>query len=592
MKFPFYFCALSLGPMVALAGAAEGPTVTERGPHHRVVQTVKQVINHAGEVVQQPSSYVELATGLHYQTNGQWMESQEAIVIQGNEAVALQGQHKVRFAANINSRGAIDLTTGEGVRLRSHVIGLSYFDTSTGNSAMIAEIKDSTGQVSGNQVTYPDAFTDFKADIRYTYRRGGFEQDIIIKEQPPSPSEYGMNPTTTRLEVLSEFVDAPTPVRRTEVLRFHHPSISTNAAGRLDYGRSFVDETVGFGGMRMGPGAAFPSHATGQRVPVGKRWQQLEGRDFLIEAVEYPAIKPVLDTLPLPPQAAIQKDLKQRVGAVRVVPVMKTAQLVRPLQMVAKIAVETRGVVIDYDLSSNLTNYTLRGDTTYHVLGPVALMNATIEGGCVAKFATNGSPKLTFSGTARWPSEQYHPAVFTAADDSSIGEPVGSGTPGTNLSYYATVAIENSAVGRIQNVRVSYAATAIKFSSSSTFEVANAQILNSGTAIEGSGGGTVNTRNLLINNVGTAYKLDNFTAKAEHVTVNVASNLFTQTNLTASCMFFTNSLIVNATNIPSSNLVSSFSVTTNVSGVFQTVGAGEHYLANSSPISITRSFRN
>jgi hypothetical protein len=29
-----------------------------------------------------------------------------------------------------------------------------------------------------NVVIYTDAFTDFKADVRYTYPRAGFEQDI------------------------------------------------------------------------------------------------------------------------------------------------------------------------------------------------------------------------------------------------------------------------------------------------------------------------------------------------------------------------------------------------------------------------------
>ena len=62
-----------------------------------------------------------------------------------------------------------------------------------------------------NQVIYPDAFTDFKADLRYTYTKAGFEQDIILREQPPTPESFGLDPETTRLQVLTEFFNPPQP---------------------------------------------------------------------------------------------------------------------------------------------------------------------------------------------------------------------------------------------------------------------------------------------------------------------------------------------------------------------------------------------
>ena len=59
----------------------------------------------------------------------------------------------------------------------------------------MAEVKDSIGELVGlNQVIYRDAFTDLKADIRYTYRLDGFEQDIILRDVPPAPDAYGLNP--------------------------------------------------------------------------------------------------------------------------------------------------------------------------------------------------------------------------------------------------------------------------------------------------------------------------------------------------------------------------------------------------------------
>ena len=68
------------------------------------------------------------------------------------------------------------------------------------------------GFVAGsNQVIYPNAFTSFKADLRYTYTKAGFEQDIILREQPPTPKSFGLDPQNTRLEVFTEFFGPPQP---------------------------------------------------------------------------------------------------------------------------------------------------------------------------------------------------------------------------------------------------------------------------------------------------------------------------------------------------------------------------------------------
>src|SRR5207249_2683163 len=121
--------------------------------------------------------------------------------------------HQVSFLSNLNSPGAVDLTLPDGQHLVSQVYGLSYYDYSSGQSVLIAEVKDSIGQLlaSSNQVFYADAFSDFQAGVLYTYTRNGFEQDIVIAEQPPSPADYQLNPATTRLQVLTEFTNAPEP---------------------------------------------------------------------------------------------------------------------------------------------------------------------------------------------------------------------------------------------------------------------------------------------------------------------------------------------------------------------------------------------
>ena len=140
--------------------------------------------------------------------NGEWVASQEVIDIVPGGALASRGPHQVGFAANLNTIGAINFLTDDGKRLRSHVLGLAYTDAKTGKSVMIAGIKDSIGMLVGeNQVLYGDAFdqTDgVQADIRYTYTRSGFAQDIILRSNPPAPELFGLDANTTSLEVFTE----------------------------------------------------------------------------------------------------------------------------------------------------------------------------------------------------------------------------------------------------------------------------------------------------------------------------------------------------------------------------------------------------
>jgi hypothetical protein len=64
-----------------------------------------------------------------------------AIELEASGAVARFGPHFVRFAADVSVPSAIDLTTPDGVRLRSTVLGLGYFDAATGKGGLIAELK-------------------------------------------------------------------------------------------------------------------------------------------------------------------------------------------------------------------------------------------------------------------------------------------------------------------------------------------------------------------------------------------------------------------------------------------------------------------
>lgn len=43
--------------------------------------------------------------------------------------------------------GPIDMLTPDGKRLTSNILGLGYYDSSTGQAVLVAQIKDSYGQL-------------------------------------------------------------------------------------------------------------------------------------------------------------------------------------------------------------------------------------------------------------------------------------------------------------------------------------------------------------------------------------------------------------------------------------------------------------
>src|SRR5581483_9816271 len=223
----------------------------ERGANHRLLQKVTRATDPSGRIVMRTNTaFVELATGLNYRDNGEWKEAREEIEAVDGGAMARHGAHKVFFAHNLVSAAAIDLEMPDGNHLRSHIAGLAYRDSASGKSVLIAETRAAEGRIADrNQIVYDNAFTDFKADVRYTYTRGGFEQDVILREAPPTPEAYGFNPATTRLLVLTEFVDPPQPQKRNLHL------------DQLD-GRGLADEELNFGAMRMSRGRAFSIGAT------------------------------------------------------------------------------------------------------------------------------------------------------------------------------------------------------------------------------------------------------------------------------------------------------------------------------------------
>jgi hypothetical protein len=585
-----------------------GYVVGERGPHSKEWLKVTTTTNDVGAVLTTTNGgYVELATGMHYQDKkGQWVESEETIeVLPSGGAEATHGQHQAYFPSDIYA-GALELVTPDGRHLRSRPLGIGYFDGT--NSVLIAELTNSIGELlpSGNQVIYPNAFNGVSADIVYTYRKSGFESDVVFRERIPSPEEWGMSSSQTRLQLLTEWFDAPEPEKETR---------SAHRQGGLP------DTTLNFGATRLIPGKAFltdngsgtvTAHGGGsgraalQRemgIPVSKSWEHLSdtqsrgvSRTFLIEELWYPQIAPQFEEL----QASVNRGARvavagaalRKVSATRLLPAMRALpahKLAATKMQMAKASVNSgRRVVLDWiAINPSQSDFTFKADQTYLVSGPADFSGTTtFEGGTVIK----SDPQVDYGsvnvwGPAVYNTESYRPAVFTSRADNSIGENVSiSGAP---TNYHGGLYVDAD-TNLLKHLRFCYA-DGYGFHGHN-FAMTDVQFVNcpSGLLIEwwGNGGFSCNLTNVLMYNVQVPFYGMGFSVTGCNLTIGGCDTLTADWLFSApDTVMLVNSLLVDVPDDGPAAIITDHTArafTTN-GPVFQVAGAGYCYLTNGSP---------
>jgi hypothetical protein len=556
--------------------------VVQRDANSRIWERTTYKQAPSGELLPQSTRYTELATGMHYKDprTGEWVESKEQIeIVTTGGAQAVHGQHQVYFPADIYD-GVIELVTPDGKHMKSRPLGISYFDGS--NSVFIAELKHSIGQIlpSGNQVIYTNAFTDFAADLVLTYRKSGFESDLVFRERPPGPEAFGLNPINSRLELLTEFFEAPEP-RET----------------RLKAGKGNGDTTLAFGSMSMIRGKAFQIGSQGEStegkrdgIPVNKTWAHITGRTFLIEEVADNEMNLKLKALPVPVAAAglqsASNSVLHKVSASRLLPSSRIAVSSTNTMRLAKVNLnQTPGVVLDYTILNGTTEVLdFQSNATYYFSGDVYYNDTntvTIEGGAVLKYAH--AVGFTIGGRVVCPTNADKPAFLTAMDDDSIGETI-QGSTGTPSGFYAAQALKVPAATQtnaIENLRISYADYAMSVSDFSEDEiqvpVRNCQFINCDVAFGWED--QVALENDLFYNVGIVLQY-NFTSSACNLTVH---GIDTFLSGSLEYLSVTNTLFISVTNFGDSFVDENNATNASDTGIFQTSGAATHYLATSSP---------
>jgi alpha-tubulin suppressor-like RCC1 family protein len=559
-----------------------GYQIGEQDGNSRVWRQIVQTTDAQGNITFQTNqAYVELATGLNHLVNGHWVESKEEIDVlpDGSGAVATNGQHQVYFPADIY-QGKIKMVTPEGKILSSRPVGLSYDDGS--HTVLIAELTNSIGELVGsNQVIYPDAFIGFKADLLYTYTKAGFEQDIILREQPPAPEDFNLASQNCRLQLLTEFFDPPQPTVTTTQL----PAQANMALN---------DDKLDFGIMQMMPGKAFllgaDAHDGG--VLVAKEWVNVNGQQILVEEVPVMALADELLELPLPQTTTTKVSPHSPlyvVSAQRLLPTQRLATAKHPMQM-AQAAPSLHGLVLDYTtLNTSLTNYTFQGDTTYYISGTVNLYGTnTFEGGAVIKYTNNAD--LYSGSTINWLGSAYRPIIFTAKDDNTVGDTI-SGSTGNPSGYYANPALYLLDSPTLSYFRIAYAKAAI-VSGQNSLNLYHGQIVNCQVGINGYDFAD-GVYNVLFANVATNFNFQSGSVTVQNSTFNNSVYLATLTGSGCS-LEFTNCIFANLTNLYSGTPTTftggyngfynsptfGSSQVSSSSNPFQTVGAGNYYLTN------------
>ena len=450
--------------------ADERVEVLERGPHHNRIRYTRKVADTNGLWREVTSSYTQLENGLNRKdAQGNWAPAPAVLEITPDGAQFVGGEWVAQFRAAPDAVDAVSLTTGSGPNARayiSHVVGLAYFDKASGDSVLLAEVSTNSAPgvlTTDHDLVYPSCFVGIDGDIVYHLSRSSLGQDIRLRSTLPTPDSFQLDPATTELEVLTEFVQSDTP----RILS--GPQIGSPGApsGTL-VGDDLGDREINFGLFNIGMGHAFaasggtndPSDGGGELVR--KHWAQLSGRQVLIEALDFQKAAGWLDSLPAPTGGG---SLKSR-------PVLRREVQNRPMpprpkrfdqaeygnrgRMRKVIAlkdapVEGPALVLDYQslVGTTYSSYTFAANETYYISGQ-AIVSGTItyEGGTVLKMApmsSNAGVTLQTGSAASviCQSGIFRPVIITAVDDRSVGADL----PGANSAYLWTRYYGNPALG-------------------------------------------------------------------------------------------------------------------------------------------------
>lgn len=383
--------------------------IVERNFDGFVQRNIFEHTDPQGRTRTRTSRFVLLENNMFYQEAGEWKESEDLLEPSPEGAIARRGPNRAAFSSRLASQDVFDIRTRSGTRIRGGLRLLLATDSRLGKSVVLAHIKEAaTGRLAPpNTLIFADAFEELQGSVYFVWKHNLFCQDVLFSERPPLPE--GFDEATTRLEIVTEFIDAS-------------PTIS--ALG-TDESTSPNHTTISFGDLAIVTAHAFPADkdklgyigSDPQFSPVMKEWVRLPGgKSYLIESVPWGQ----LATADLPfckPRRARRASRWETLASIRPSAELASA----PVELTAFL--NPRGYMIDFTmLPDNPLTTRFASGTTYYI--PKSYYSGApteFEPGAVIKYRNNAY--MLLYGPITFPVTLQTP-VLTSREDDSFGEPI------------------------------------------------------------------------------------------------------------------------------------------------------------------------
>ena len=447
--------------------------------------------------------YLKVGNGLNFvDGNGSLQPSQDRIDLQSDgSAAATYGRTKAYFSANLNTFGATTIVSTSNRVFQTHLLGLYFYDATSGNRALISGMQDCAAElVSPNQLVYKNGFQSIHADVRMTYTHGATESDVIMLEEPASPDAYGLSSTngTIFLEVWHEYINPPTPQLRTRFLS----SVTDPKLRSTMVSPDFVDQTLDFGELWYPLGRIYfmdeylntPTNVPAQiriadpsdpnQIVVGKQWLVSPdgSRFFLVESVPWLSVKPQLDLLPK--QGTGARLYRQRKGLIAkkfaVPPPKARRPKLQPVRL-ASAPYRPKGVCLDYITVSSGTDYTFSTGYTYYIDSSVSFSGTvTLQPNAVIKFGS-GAYLLCYGSFSFNTDTNAAPTILTSKDDDLFGDQItgSTGVPTYMANPSIFIYYVSSGTG-VTGVRVRWAQKGVEYTQGGAFDNSSVEISQTG----------------------------------------------------------------------------------------------------------------
>lgn len=465
--------------------------------------------------------YVEIASGLNYQDESGALQPSRVIpkTLGGGAVTFDELPVKHTFAPWSGQRVVVESTRRGGPTAKSALGGLSYYDLTSGRSALIAWVTNVPVQAYDGGVFYEHAFLGVDADILYKVHPWGLEQDVVIFGGLPDPRDFGMDPEQTRLCALTELIDfdlAGAGVTRAGTIAPAEPAVAALevfVGSRRDWKRIY----------NWQPGSAYPEYGTlvmgGDKVagfdrqPVAMRLFSARGRVFLSEEIRVSSVARVLPRLMNTgtDDQVVSIQLIHRDNPIALPPVRPLDGLIagkareQGSQASLLPGLHLRGgatprYVLDYINYSgtSTSNITFISNQTYYISGPLIMSGSklTIQPGAIVKLAANAYIGLQSGASVDCRSHAAGPAYFTSSYDTNIGEVVQSGASPLSNRYTKGFSISTTS-NDVRGLIFNYAGTAIEIAAPGHHRIRDVKMLNSQRGLTVSGASTAEVINAL-----------------------------------------------------------------------------------------------